>query len=479
MTLRTRWAPVMRALLPSFVVGRIWADAKQQYRLHPTSYLDGLRGLASFIVFICHYTEPNHGYFVPAYGRNGDNIPSSFLQLPYVRIIYSGRPMVHIFFVISGFVLSYKPLKSIHQGSQEKCFTVLASSTFRRPIRLFLPCIIDTFVIAVLMQFGALYKPVPSNWVAMRDWVVGVFYRVCWPWDWDHEMWPPFDGHLWTIPIEFNHSMLLFLAIMCMSRLRLLLRQAFVVAIMVYGIACGRWATLEFFGGMFLAEMHVLRSMQSEGYTSPKNSRWARAWPTLKTVLCVLALLVGFYIGGWPNFNPDKTWGIAFLNSITPTPFLGGDMPQRLWFALGALLIVWACGELAIVRRMLEGPFAQYCGRVSYAIYIVHGPFLEICQLPIIGLPHIAQKGQPGEEGYVPELIGFGIKGIFGHTTTTQQFLSWFVALVIVFPFVVWASDLFWRFVDLPIVRLGRTLENMCLDTSSESKEREGYAVLG
>src|SRR5690242_11309159 len=122
MTLRKPWAvaPIVRTLLPSFVADVIWPDQKPTYKIHPTSYLDGLRGLASFIVCICHYTESNHGYFVPTYGLNGDK-PSSFIQLPFLRIIYSGRPMVHIFFVISGFVLSYKPLKSIHQGSQDKC----------------------------------------------------------------------------------------------------------------------------------------------------------------------------------------------------------------------------------------------------------------------------------------------------------------------------------------------------------------------
>ena len=482
MTLRKPWAvaPVVRTLLPSFLADVIWPDQRPTYKLHPTSYLDGLRGLASFIVCICHYTESNHGYFVPTYGLNGDGKPSSFIQLPFLRIIYSGRPMVHIFFIISGFVLSYKPLKCIHQGSQDKCYTVLASSTFRRPIRLFLPCIIDTFFIAVLMQLGFIYGPLPSLWQAITAWVSGVFHKVCWPWDWDHEVGPPYDIHLWTIPIEFNHSMLLFLGIMCMSRLRLFVRQAFVLAIMAYGVACGRWATFEFFGGMFLAELHVLQSMRSDVYTSLEGSRWTRplARPRVRTVLHIVGMIVGFYIGGWPNQGAEKTWGIAFLNNITPGPFLGGDMPQRLWFAIGAFLIVWSCGELGLVRRFLEGPLAQYCGRLSYAIYIIHGPALVMYQGRVVGGPYVPQRGQPGEAGFAAAIQGSGIKGIFGHDTTTQQIISWFVGILILGPFIVWLSDLFWRFVDAPIVTFGRTMENLCLDPSpNESKEREGYAL--
>jgi peptidoglycan/LPS O-acetylase OafA/YrhL len=480
MSSRKPWAVavIVRALLPSFIADLVWPDLKPIHKLHPTSYLDGLRGIAAFIVVIYHYTEVNHGYFAPTYGLNGGK-PSSFMQLPFIRMIYCGRPMVHIFFVISGFVLSYKPLKLILQGDLEKCYTTLASSTFRRPIRLFLPCVISTFIVAVMMELHLVYQPMPAPWI--WTWITAMIYKVCWPWNWDDTAFLPYDGHLWTIAIEFNHSMLLFLGIMCMSRLRLFIRQVMVVAIMVYGIACGKWATFEFFGGMLLAEMHVLRrTLRSDVYNFLEDSRWTRqvTRPTVRTVFHISTMIVGFYIGGWPNMDVDKTWGLSFLNHITPSSFQGGDAPQRLWFAISAFFITWACGELSWIRRFLEGPLAQYCGRLSYAIYIVHGPALELCQARVVGLPHVPQKGQPGEEGFVAAIHGFGIKGIFGHDTTTQQFLSWLVALVILFPYVVWLSDIFWRLVDLPITAFGRTLENMCLDPSpNESKEREGYTL--
>ena len=152
-------------------------------------------------------------------------------------------------------------------------------------------------------------------------------------------------------------------------------------------------------------------------------------------------------------------------------------MPQRLWFAVGAFFIVWSCGELTTVRRLLEGSLAQYCGRISFALYICHQPMLEMCQNRVVGLPHITQKGQPGEEGFVPALHGYGVKGIFGHDTPTQQILSWFVALLILSPFMLWVSDVFWRVVDVPAVKFGRTLENLCLDALPNSKELQGYGL--
>ena len=80
----------------------IYPDDGLERRIHRTSYLDGLRGIASLIVFVCHYTEEKHKYLLSSSGLNHDGMPCSWIQLPLLRIIYSGWPMVHVLFVISG-----------------------------------------------------------------------------------------------------------------------------------------------------------------------------------------------------------------------------------------------------------------------------------------------------------------------------------------------------------------------------------------
>src|SRR4051794_14591073 len=112
MAKRTLLKTLLRLLLPSFIADVVFPEHKPTWRLHPTSYLDGLRGIASVIVFFCHFTEEIYPPLTPTYGLNPDQ-PSAWIQLPFARLIFSGRPMVHIFFVISGFVLSYKPIKAI------------------------------------------------------------------------------------------------------------------------------------------------------------------------------------------------------------------------------------------------------------------------------------------------------------------------------------------------------------------------------
>ena len=173
----------LRHLLPSFIADLLYPKHKPTWKLHPTSYLDGLRGIASVLVFFCHYTENNFCELTRTYGIN-ENIPSGLIQLPYFRVLFSGRPMVHIFFVISGFVLSYKPIKSIHARDMDKCFSTLSSSTFRRAFRLFGPCVVSTFIIMCLAKMGWHKVKYPTWGEQFADWRHTIFHQVTWPWAW-------------------------------------------------------------------------------------------------------------------------------------------------------------------------------------------------------------------------------------------------------------------------------------------------------
>lgn len=491
---RPRWSitldMALHALLPSFVADALWPDNKSPlatHRLHPTSYLDGLRGLAAMIVFLCHYTEENHPYLVPTYGLNKDG-RSSILQLPFIRVLYSGRPMVHIFFVISGFVLSYKPLKAIHTRDLEQCYTALASSTFRRPFRLFGPCIVSTAIIGVLIQNGFMYRPLPTATRQFWAWTDAVFHSITWPWAWDFDLRPAFDIHLWSIPIEFVHSMLLFLTLLMLSRLRPQVRTATMFILLAYVIACGKWAAMEFYAGMILADIHITRSIdaRSKQYESPDPVDQGSPGmlppsienPHLHYAVHLSLFLFALYADGWPNFDVAQTPVINWLYNHTPSSFPPIDnlTPQKFWFAMQAIAMVWSCGELPFVKRALESPFAQYCGHISYAIYIVHGPVLEILQKRVAGTLYQPPMAAPGLPGYRQEVLAGGVKGMVGVHTATQRTVAWFLGLVMLAPIVIWVADVFWRLVDIPMIRLARDIETKVLDSEIDldSRPRNG-----
>jgi hypothetical protein len=106
---------------PSFIGG----ETSEPRKLRPTSYLDGLRGVAALFVVFNHYVAEyfpdwTYGYLSgdgsEAQGGKNDRL----IQLPVVRVFYNGTFMVTIFFVISGYVLSHRPLGTCYCASSLK-----------------------------------------------------------------------------------------------------------------------------------------------------------------------------------------------------------------------------------------------------------------------------------------------------------------------------------------------------------------------
>jgi peptidoglycan/LPS O-acetylase OafA/YrhL len=444
-------------LLPSFVQRRVRPLSSKQQRLHPTSYLDGLRGVASFIVFMGHYTEENLGWYTEPYGMYEDGAPSSPLQLPLLRVLYSARPMVHIFFIISGYVLAYKPLKQIHNQQYSSLAGTLASSVFRRALRLFLPSIITLLIMAIAVYSGFSDDRYAGQFFQFTSQIQHWWYTS---WDLVNASWaindlsypqPMYNPALWTIPVEFAQSLLLFTVLIglsrCLSHIRLLL-LAGIMAFCFYG---GQLYSVEFLGGMFIAEMTLLHDASlftpvSSPTLLPKfameeKQEKSDCGPTIKSRLVqafwIANLLCGLFIASWTNNHPEEVWGIAFLDAHTPEPYEG----QKVWFCFGAFQIVIACTQVSLLQRIFNTHVAQYLGSISYALYLTHNLCLTSLE------PRIA----PAIDFY------------FSKATFWGRQISWGVGLVVYLPIIIWVADLFWRAIDTPTVKFARWLEGKCI----------------
>lgn len=182
-------------LIPSFLQRRHTREQICPPKLAPTAYLDGMRGLAALTVFFCHYFYQAFT-IAKSWGTEEDNY--HFLKLPVLRLWYQGPPAVCIFFVISGYALSYRPLKLIRNGAFSDFATTMSSLTFRRGIRLYLPTAISTFMIICLLRVGAyewtrefaedrtymknVVEPHPSrmesSYAQFRDWIIHMYNFV-------------------------------------------------------------------------------------------------------------------------------------------------------------------------------------------------------------------------------------------------------------------------------------------------------------
>jgi hypothetical protein len=135
----------LRFLVPSFF------SKHEPSIVRPTDFLDGMRGFACVAVFVSHCVPsffPNSR--VGFWCRNGTKNDGYIIQLPIIRLIYSGTSMVLIFFVLSGFSITLKPLKFARQGASDLLYNNLVSATFRRTGRLYFPCM--ALMLLVLLQ---------------------------------------------------------------------------------------------------------------------------------------------------------------------------------------------------------------------------------------------------------------------------------------------------------------------------------------
>ncbi|KAK3684865.1 acyltransferase [Podospora appendiculata] len=450
-------------LLPSFVQSRLThGDPRLRTpdRLGPTAYLDGMRGLAALFVFFCHYF---YTCFVIAQGWGYGETNYHVLKLPFVRLFYQGPPMVCVFFVISGYALSLKPLKLLRARRLEALAVTMASLVFRRGLRLFLPTAISTLIIMLLLRVGMYewtrefaydgrymknvqeihYERFDTAAEQMADWARAMFNFVH-VWDWDiFAGSTAIDVHLWTIPVEFRSSMMLFLTLLGTARLRTAARVVVVLVVMAFTYRSDRWEMLLFYAGMLLAERDIVRAGALKaaagggellGEETARRSRPLRAWWAAVSILAL-------YLMSQPDQGGEETPGWVVLTGLVPEWW---SDKYRYWQSAGAVLFVLAVGRSPGWQRFFNTAVVQYFGKISYAIYLMHGPVMHTV-------------------GYAIERKVWSYTGVEGSAYN----VGFVLASVFVVPVVVWVSDVFWRLVDAPVVRFSKWAETRC-SVSSE-----------
>jgi peptidoglycan/LPS O-acetylase OafA/YrhL len=420
-------------LLPSFIQNTI-QKPKVPRKIHKTSFLDGLRGLAALFVFFFHTVMSDAGWLLHAYGTTDTNC---FMQLPFFRIVFSGTSMVHIFFVISGYVLSAKQIKLIRSGNFEKLSDSLFSSIFRRYFRLFLPSIAGLVILelTVLLDIQPGLGP-------------GLYRRLellVYTWRWDF---PEYDlKFLWTIPIEAAGSMLLFLTIMGLSRAATAVRLTILVILMVHSLCSGHWAPCEFLAGILIAEVEATLE-ESDDEVSTKRKSYLYDSDMLKTMNNVFwgfSFVFGLYLAGWSKEDSPNVPVLKYLFPLTPKAYfgigMGYDVPLCFWFVFSSILIVWSLFRIPILQRPFTTGPIQYLGDISYSIYIIHGCFPAYWRIKIAD--------------FTRYITGGGTDVTVGLIAVTME-------IIIIGAVNIWVADIFMRIVDHKSVQFARWMESVC-----------------
>ncbi|KAL3423178.1 acyltransferase [Phlyctema vagabunda] len=359
----------------------IFTRSGPKKQLGRTAYLDGLRGFAAFLVYWHHHqlwarTEIfADQIFENAYGYDNRFY---FACLPVVRTFFTGGHLaVSVFFLISGYVLSAKPLALIYSGEFVKLGDNLASAFFRRWIRLHLPLLGTSFFYM-------------TSWHVFGIWTISPEQKINYSgelWNWYTEFknftfvfrtggdsWFTYNYHSWSIPIEFRGSIIIYTTLLAFSRCTRdmrLLGQAALIFYFMY-IADG-WFGAMFVAGMLLCELDLL----SRNNNLPNFLTMPSLAP-YKKLINYGVLLVGLILGGVPSHGRDE----EVLRGSPGWHYLSKLKPQAVfdykWFYLfwAAICVMVASPRIPLLKRFFETRFCQYLGQISFALYLMHGPVL-------------------------------------------------------------------------------------------------------
>ncbi|KAL9609876.1 MAG: hypothetical protein Q9167_005394 [Letrouitia subvulpina] len=361
--------------------------------LQDSSWADGLRGIAAVFVMCSHLTLAFARYIVrPADGENG---PSSWMQRPIFRLVGQGPAWVALFFILSGFVNSLKPVKLARAGNVEPALSNLAVSSFRRSFRLFLPATAATILSWFITQFGAyetakhsdaywLYTTSPSpssSWgTAVEDLVRAI--RTTWLYNPEN----PYDQPQWALFYLLQGSMFVFCALLV--TINLTPRWRTLALILCYfwswnwGIKLGdrtyiippelgknrvdtsaAMVGVNVFTGIMLADLNL--------------SRYPLLFAQSSILFAPPLALFALFLMSFPSqFQPWAAWSNWLLKGFYVIAPENAEL-SRFWPTIGAQLLTFTIVMSPHFRRILSHQWFLFLGKISFPLYLLHGSFMR------------------------------------------------------------------------------------------------------
>ncbi|KAI0410554.1 hypothetical protein F5X98DRAFT_359294 [Xylaria grammica] len=452
---RSRENPTIRwllFLLPFCIARPLGLTERQLPKTMSTTYLNGIRGLACWIVFNEHMTMDIYRDFIfKPYGAEKDGKKlEHFIQLPFVRALIAGKGMVCVFFVLSGFVLSYSSLRKVNDaakpnkpekaGSRDDLLTSVSSMTLRRAIRLFGPMLALAFItgfVTYYVPWGHMDRAAPNIFAHLwKFWLSAV--TVMNPYHWGRlKPLPRHYGQAWTLGVEYRLSLVMFLMIATTATLSTVGRKIVIIFVAAWSVYCNRrWDVACAMGGMLLAE---LRFAPLSDDISRLFNRRLRPSKWLTIVPAVFCVALGVLLCSWPESMPSGAEPYSSIWELTPEswrPDSGHGSPEPVggwvwwWGTIGAFSMLWGLEQLPLLQKVLSVSFLKYLGEISYAYYLLQG----------LGHTHV---GIP-----IYEVL----QDKYGWSKNSAFAIGYIVGNI----FNIIASDYFWRVIDESFIRLAR-----------------------
>lgn len=279
-----------------------------------------------------------------------------------------------VFFVISGYVITKKPISLLHEGRRDDFIEAINSAMIRRPLRLFLPVAWSTLFFACSWHIFGIATPWPEHqpniFAELVRWCEETsqffyFFRTGFLFTW-------YNPHTWTIPVELRGSMFLFVWLFSLhqlpNRARILMTVGMILHLSIG--SSGAWYAC-FFAGMLTAELDLLAS--ESGLAAKIKLPWdaaveeLKARPGLWALMMHGMLICGLFLGGEPSSDHMKKAelygscaGWNTLQHLIPRAYGDSDSTNRwFWLFWAAWMVVGSINMIDWVRRLFEARFSQ------------------------------------------------------------------------------------------------------------------------
>lgn len=323
--------------------------------------LEALRGVAAMIVLLHHFLL----VVVPRlHGRNFPDDAIALVRTPLFALV-NGTAAVAIFFVLSGFVLTFRAM-------EQRDWSQLLGGVFKRWPRL-VPLVATVNILSAIFLMLGLYQDhtwfgasafKPGTSVIGSALAEGVFFTF-------FGGSTTFNAALWTMHYELFGSFAAYA-----TGLVLMFQKSLSRAMAVGAIALVSTATLTGEGGIYyamlvagvlIARIYIERDTvaSSLAFMSPWRAPIVLGTAGLAIVLC-----------GYDGYSKPVGFYAFIARFASP-------QTEPLVHGIAAVAILVLVLFYDPVRRSLAGPTAALVGRLSFPIYLVHLPILLGLVLPI------------------------------------------------------------------------------------------------
>ncbi|KAF2244668.1 hypothetical protein BU26DRAFT_608225 [Trematosphaeria pertusa] len=391
------------------------------------NWIDGLRGIASFMV-VCGHLCTALVPWLHSPAHDPKSAPHLF-QLPFFRLAVGGRSAVAVFLLITGYVNSIGPIGKSRAGNTDAAFNGIARSALARSGRLVLPTMIATFITWFLANINAYHmtKHVDSTWIRqgwhrqeptlwaafkslvkaeVETWTIG---------------WNDYDGTQWTLHLFLEGAMMVYITMFATVLVRPKARLIVYAVLYIYfwqlgeGLAVGALKGLNITMGMFVAELH--------------NHYKDSATSLLPSPVPALMIIAGMFMAGYPQDSPQNAHWSHVMQKFMKTITCQNTDVRRYWDHFGASTVLLGVFFSRNARRVLTSPVFNFLGRVSFPVYLLHNTFIKSVLTWMIYLPS-AMNPPRNEKGEQMDLQ---------RGTTTHVLIA-----IVVFYYVLYRTAAFW-----------------------------------